>query len=141
MCNITFEVSRSSTFVFKKSSEKISTIIFVVKSLKGLGWNNVGPASQTVAKHYFTIGPMYRVIRIVAFRGIKRHPYGSQSKHGTITQLCFNGGPASNTIDRHSTSNGLRVWLNITILCILPRPLLFEHSHSSDPLSFASGSD
>ena len=79
-----------STFVFKKSSEiKIFTIIFVAKSLKGFGWNNVGPASQTVAQHYFTIGPMYRVIREVAFRGIKCHPNGSQSKHGAITQFCF----------------------------------------------------
>ena len=40
----------------------IFTIIFVVKSLKDFGWNNVGPASQTVALHYISIGPMYRVI-------------------------------------------------------------------------------
>ena len=39
----------------------------MVKSLKGFGWNNVGPGSQTVAQHYFTIGPMYRVISVVAF--------------------------------------------------------------------------
>ena len=51
---------------------------------------------------------MYRVIRVVAFRGTMRHPYGSQSKHGTITQFRFNVGPASNKIDRHWTSNGLR---------------------------------
>ena len=57
-----------STLVFKKSSEKkISTIIFVVKRLKGFGWNNVGPATQTVAQHYFIIGPMYCVSRVVAF--------------------------------------------------------------------------
>ena len=88
MCNITFEVPRLSTFVFKKSSEKkIFTIIFMAKSLKGFGWNNVGTASQTVTQHYFTIGPMYRVIRVVAFRGTKRHPYGSQRKHRTITQF------------------------------------------------------
>ena len=49
----------------------------------GFGWNNVGPASQTVTPPYFTIRPMYRVIGVVAFRGIKRHPYGSQSKHWT----------------------------------------------------------
>ena len=50
------------------SSEKIIfMIIFVVKCLKGFGWNNVGPASQTVAKHYLTIGPMYRFIWVVAF--------------------------------------------------------------------------
>ena len=55
MCDITFEVPRLSTFVFKKSSEKkIFTIIFVIRSLKGFGWNNVGPASHTVAQHYFT---------------------------------------------------------------------------------------
>ena len=102
MSNITFVVTRLRTFVFKKSSgKKIFTIIFVVQSLKGFGWNNVGPASHTVAQHYFTIRPMYRVIRVVAFRGIKYHLYGSQSKHGTLTQSCFNGGPASNTIHRH----------------------------------------
>ena len=53
---------------------------------------------------------MYLVIRVVAFRGIKCPPYGSQRKHGTITQFCFNVGPASNTIDRHWVSNGLRRW-------------------------------
>ena len=61
MYNITFDVPRLSTFVFKNSSEKnIFTIIFVVKSLKCLGWNNFGPALQTVAQHYFIIGPIYR---------------------------------------------------------------------------------
>ena len=46
MLNITFEVPRFGIFVFKKSSEKnIFTIIFVVKSLKGFGWNYVSPAS------------------------------------------------------------------------------------------------
>ena len=60
-------------------------IIFVVKCLKGFGWNNVGPASQTVAQQFFPIRLMYRVIRVVAFRGIKRHPYGSQNRHGAIT--------------------------------------------------------
>ena len=43
-------------------------IIFVIRSLKGQGWNNVGPASQTVAQHYISIGPMYRVICVVAFQ-------------------------------------------------------------------------
>ena len=102
MSNITFEVPRLITSVYKKSSEKkIFTIIFVVKSLKGVCCNNGGPALQTVAQHYFTIGPMYHVIWVVAFPGIKGHPYGSQSKHGTITKFCFNVGPVSNTIDLH----------------------------------------
>ena len=87
--NITFEVPRLRTFVFKKASEKkIFTIISVVKILKGLvglllvqrrrRWPNIisqlGQCIvQTVAQHYFTIGPMYCVIRVVAFRGIKCH--------------------------------------------------------------------
>ena len=62
LCNITFQVLRSSTFVQKKI-----TIILMVKSLKGFGWTNVRPASQRVAQHYFIIGPMYRVICVVAF--------------------------------------------------------------------------
>ena len=42
---------RLSTFVFYKCAEKIIIfIIFVLKSLKGFGWNNVGPASQMVAQ-------------------------------------------------------------------------------------------
>ena len=32
--------------------------------------------------------------------------YGSKSKHGTITQFCFNVGAASYTIDRHLTGIG-----------------------------------
>ena len=63
MSNITFQVLKLSTFVFTKCSEIILfTIVYVVKSLKGFDWNNVGPASQTVAQHYISIGPMYRVI-------------------------------------------------------------------------------
>ena len=58
MSNITFQVIRFSTFVFNKCSEIIIfTILFVVKSinksLKGFGWNNVGPASQTFAQHHW----------------------------------------------------------------------------------------
>ena len=65
MSNITFEVTRLSIFVFKKSSGKsIFTIIFVVESLNGFGWNNVRPVSQTVAQQYFTIGPMYLWVNI-----------------------------------------------------------------------------
>ena len=38
----------------------IFTIIFVVESLKGFGWNNVGPASQTVAQHYIMQHALHR---------------------------------------------------------------------------------
>ena len=126
MSNITFETPRLSTFVFKKSSEKnIFTIIFVVKSLKGFDWNNVGPASQTLAQHYFTIRPMYRVIRVNASRRIKRHPYGNQSKHRSITQFCFNLGLASKMIDCIKLAIGCeagptlsRYWVDRPTLCV-----------------------
>ena len=63
MSNITFQVFRLSTFVFDNCSEIIIfMIICVVKSLKGVGWNNVGPASQTLGQHYISKRPMYRVI-------------------------------------------------------------------------------
>ena len=55
---------------------------FVVESLKSFGWNNVGLASQTVAQHYFTIVPMYRVIWVVVFRGIKRHRMAVRANMG-----------------------------------------------------------
>ena len=71
MSNITFEDPRLSTFVFKVLKIYIFTIIFVVMSSQSFGWNNVGPASQTVAHRYFTIGPMYCVISAMASRGIK----------------------------------------------------------------------
>ena len=56
MSNITFQVLRLSTFVLNKCSEIIIfTIIFVVMSLKGFGWNNHGPTSQTVAQHWANV--------------------------------------------------------------------------------------
>ena len=73
MCNITFEVRRLSTYVLKKYSEKkIFTIQYVVKGLKGFGWSSVCSASRTVRQHYFTIGQLLRVIRVVAFLRINR---------------------------------------------------------------------
>ena len=60
--------------VWKIFRKKISTIIFVVKGLKGFDWNNVGPASQTVAQYYFTIGLMYRVYPGSGLSGDERSP-------------------------------------------------------------------
>ena len=68
---------------------------------------------------------MYRVIRVVAFRGIKRHPCGSQNEHWTITQFCFNVGPASNTIAGIEPAMGCnagptlsRYWVGRPTLCV-----------------------
>ena len=111
--------------MFKKSSEKkLFTIIFVVKSLKGFGWNNVGPASQTVAQIYFTIGPMYHVIRVVAFRGIKCHPYGSQANTGqspnSVSMMGqrrrLNGIKPAMGCDTGPTLN--RYWVGIGVHCV-----------------------
>ena len=54
---ITFQILSLSTFAFNECSDIIIfAIIFVVKSSKGFGLNNVGPASQTVDQHYISIG-------------------------------------------------------------------------------------
>ena len=94
MSNITFQVLRLGTFVFNKCSKKnIFTIIFGLKMLKGFWLNYVGPASQTVAQHCISIGPMHRVIWCFWRRDKKRHPRNAAvRKHGTITQCCFNDG-------------------------------------------------
>ena len=63
----TFEVARFSSCVLKSVKKKYIYDYIVIKSLKGFGWNNAGPASQTVAQHYISVGPMYRVIWVVAF--------------------------------------------------------------------------
>ena len=63
---------------------------------------NVGPASLTVAQHYFTIGPMYRVIRVVSFKDIKRQCTGMAARENTgqspnfVSRLGW-----STTFDRH----------------------------------------
>ena len=105
MCNITFQVHRLSTSVFNKYSEKIGTLIFVVKSLKGFGSNNVGTAPQMVVKHYISIGQCI-VLSGVSFAGmLKRHQHNAAvGKHGTITKCCFDDGPASKTVDQHWNS-------------------------------------
>ena len=71
----------------------------------GFDWNNVGPALQTVAQHYISIGPMYRVIWCFWRRDRKRHPHShphaAVRKHGTSTQGCLNVEPASKTVGQH----------------------------------------
>ena len=101
MCNITYQVLRLSTFVFNKCSEKIVSIIFVVKSLKGSGWNNVGPASQTVTS---ALGQCI-VLSGVSSAGMLKRPQHNaavrKQKIRYITQCCFNDGPASKTVRQH----------------------------------------
>ena len=62
MSNITFGVSRLGrpTFVFQ--IKYLFMIKYSDKTVKGFDWNNICQASQTVAQHYISIGPMYRVI-------------------------------------------------------------------------------
>ena len=71
--NITFEVTRSSSCVFKKVLRKnIFTTILVFKSSKGFGWNNDSPASQTVAQNCGSIERMHCVIWVVASLATER---------------------------------------------------------------------
>ena len=44
---------------------------------------------------------------------LKRHPYGSRSKHGIIPQFCSNVGPASNTIDQQWVAMLAQHWTGI----------------------------
>ena len=53
----------------------IFTIIFVIKRSKGSSWNNIDPASQTVAQHYISIGPMHRVSGVSGAGMLKRHQH------------------------------------------------------------------
>ena len=104
MCNITFQVLRLSTFAFNKCSEKkiFTIILFVVKSLEGFGWNNIGPALQTVAQHYISIGPMYRVIWCFWRRDVKASPaYCSRQKAQYNHPMLFQWQPASKTMGQH----------------------------------------
>ena len=71
ICNITFQVLRLSTFVFKMCSEKNSHDYIVVGSLQGFGPNNGGPASQTVAYHHWANA---RVIWCFCRRDVKASP-------------------------------------------------------------------
>ena len=80
--------------------------------------------SQTVAQHYFTIGSMYRVIWVVAFRGMKCHPYG-QSKHrqspNSVSRLSqrrvqLTGIETAIGCDARSTLN--RYWVGGPTLCV-----------------------
>ena len=81
---------------------KSFTIIFVVKSLTGVDWNNVGPASQTVAQHYISIGPMYRVVWCFWRRDGKRHPHNAAVKNTVQSPKAVS-----------MTGQRRRLWVNI----------------------------
>ena len=70
MCKITFQVLRLCTFVFNVQvfRKKKSQLYLWLGAYLGFGWNNAGPASQTVAWHFISIGPMYRVIAGLGLR-------------------------------------------------------------------------
>ena len=62
----------------------------MARSLKGFGSNNVGPASQTVAQHYISIGPMHRVIWCFWGRDVKASPPNAVSMTGQRRSLWVN---------------------------------------------------
>ena len=85
----------------------------MVWSLKGFSWNSAGPASQTVAQHYISIGPLYRVIWCFWRRNVKASPvYCSRQKtrynHPMLFQRRASVEDCGSTIKQH--------WLNATCL-------------------------
>ena len=85
MANITFEVPGLSSFIFEKYSQKNAFAIkYSDQSFKGFDWNNVGPASQTVAQHYISNGPMYRVVWCFGRRDGKYHPHTNTAVRNVV---------------------------------------------------------
>ena len=77
----------------------------MIKSLEGFGWNNVGLASQTVAQHGISIGPMYRVIWVEAYLATvveKRHPHRNAPANSRQSPI------AVSMLGQHQ-----RLWVNI----------------------------
>ena len=108
MSNIKFQVLRLSTFVFNKCSEIIIfTIIFLVKCLKGFGWNNAGPASQTVAQHYISIRPMSRVIWCFWCRDFQGHQHNA-----AVRNTVQSPNSVSMKVERR------RLWVNIETVLV-----------------------
>ena len=88
--------------------KSIFTITFMFKSLKGFGWNNGGPASQAVAQHCISIGPMYHVIWVVVFLatgGGKCHP------HDNCARRPANTGRSPNPVSK--LGQRLRRWAKV----------------------------
>ena len=122
MSNITFQVLGLSTFVFNKCSEIIIfTIIFVVKSLKGFGWNNC-PASQTVAQHYISIG-QFIVLSGVFGAGILK-----------VTSIM----QSEKTVQSHNaasmTGQHRRLWVNIDWLSDTCLRKVYNRKYTTDPV-------
>ena len=95
MCNITFQVIRLSTLSLTRVQKKIVTIIFVVKSLKGFGWNNIGSASvdggPASHQHWANVS-----CYLVFWRRGEKRPRIMQQSENTVQSCCFNDEPASN---------------------------------------------
>ena len=93
MCNIRFQVLRLGTFVFEKFSKKVT----------GSGWNNVGPASQTVAQHYINIEQMCREYLVFLAPGC--------SSVTSLMQLSENTVQSPNAVKR--TGQRRSMWVDI----------------------------
>ena len=106
MPSITFEVRLLSTFLFTKCPEKMHSFLNI--SIIAYGLEYCWPSVADGYHNYISIGPMYRVIWCFWRRDEKRHPHDNAAvrKYGTITQWCFNVGPASKTVGQHWNSIG-----------------------------------
>ena len=103
MWNITFQVLRLSTFVFNKCSEKkYSRLYLWLRAWRVLVGIMLAQRRRCWPSITFSIGPMYCVIWCFWHRMLMCHQHNAAvRKHGTITQCCFNAGPASKTVGQH----------------------------------------
>ena len=92
-----------------------------MRSLKRFSLYDVGPASQTVVQHYFTIGSMYRVIWVVSFMATGNE---SVTRIAIASVLCRNVGYVYRMLDccwaivRHAGSTLKQHWLTVQWLLL-----------------------
>ena len=104
MLNITFKIPKLSTFVFKKCSEKIhSRLNIVIRAQRVLVGIMLAQRRRRWPIITSALGQCI-VLSGVSGAGMgKRYPHNNATarKHGTITQCCFNLGPAAKTVGQH----------------------------------------
>ena len=98
MSNITFEIPRLSTFVFKKCSEKIhSRLNIVIRAQMVLVGIMLAQRRRRWPSITSALGQCILLAVLFWRQDGKRHPQtinAAVRKHGTITQCCFKVWPA-----------------------------------------------
>ena len=80
-------------------------------SLRGFGWNNVGPASQPLVQHYISIGQCYLVFLAPGCRVIWCFWRRGGKRHRIIMQLSETMVQSPNAVSMSGQRR--RLWFNI----------------------------